>query len=197
LSRSKFPEALDSLYCSSIPGYFLDGGAQRVTKPWARVDYWPALLPATVLSHRAVLDDGTALHIDAPATTQAPQQPAHPEPASRTVSLDDRSVELGTIAHARSGDKGGNSNIGVWVSNPAAWDWLRSTLTSEEFRQLVPETKELDIVRHEFPHLNAVHFILRGLLDTGGSSNMRVDQVGKAVGEYVLAKHVSVPERLL
>ncbi len=80
LSRSKFPEALDSLYCSSIPGYFLDGGAQRVTKPWARVDYWPALLPATALSHRAVLDDGSALHIDAPATTQPRSSRRIPNP---------------------------------------------------------------------------------------------------------------------
>jgi hypothetical protein len=60
----------------------------------------------------------------------------------------------------------------------------------------MPEVKDLEIVRHEFPHLRAVHFVLRGLLGTGGSSNLRVDQVGKAVGEYLRAKHVLIPEEL-
>lgn len=53
------------------------------------------------------------------------------------------------------------------------------------------------MVRHEFPGLRAVHFVLRGLLGTGGSSNLRVDQVGKAVGEYLRAKHVPIPRELL
>jgi hypothetical protein len=61
----------------------------------------------------------------------------------------------------------------------------------------VPEVKDLEVVRHEFPHLHAVHFVLKGLLGSGGSSNLRVDPVGKAVGEYIRAKHVSIPAELL
>jgi hypothetical protein len=60
----------------------------------------------------------------------------------------------------------------------------------------MPELKDLDVTRHELPHLRAVHFVLHGLLGTGGSSNLRVDQVGKAVGEYLRAKHVPIPRAL-
>ena len=81
---------------------------------------------------------------------------------------------LGALAHARSGDKGGNSNIGIWVPDPAALGTAPTTLTTERIRSLLPETKGLEIVRHETPDLRAVHLVLRGLLGTGGSSNLRV-----------------------
>jgi len=61
----------------------------------------------------------------------------------------------------------------------------------------MPEAEGLEIVRHEFPNLRAVHFVLRGLLGTGGSSNLRVDPIGKAVGEFLRARLVDVPEELL
>jgi hypothetical protein len=53
------------------------------------------------------------------------------------------------------------------------------------------------VLRHELPELRAVHFVLRGMLGTGGSSNVRVDRVGKAIGEYVRSKQVPIPEDLL
>jgi hypothetical protein len=106
-------------------------------------------------------------------------------------------MPLGTLTYARAGDKGGNSNVGVWAPDPGHWEWLRSTLSSSAIRKLLPEAKDCEIVRHELPHLRAVHMVLKGLLGTGGSSNLRVDQVGKSVGEYLRSKHVTVPEELL
>ena len=123
-------------------------------------------------------------------------QPVHPEPPAPVLG-ETRSAPLGTLAHARSGDKGGNSNVGVWVAEDRAWPWLRDALSTAALRALLPECAGLDVVRHEFPELRAVHFVLRGLLGTGGSSNLRVDQVGKAVGEYLRAKHVLIPVELL
>jgi hypothetical protein len=102
-------------------------------------------------------------------------------------------VLLGELAHARAGDKGGNCNVGLWVSNPEHVEWLRTTLSSDGLRALLPEAAELGVVRHEFPHLRAVHFVLQGLLGTGGSSNLRVDQIGKSVGEYLRSKSVPAP----
>lgn len=192
----RFAAALGGLYLSSYPGFHHDGGAYRVTEPWPRIDYWPALLPARLVGHRAVLGDGTVLDVLPPPACEVAPQPVHPEPKA-PASPARHHVVLGALAHARSGDKGGNSNIGIWVPDPAAWEWLRTTLTTERIRSLLPETKGLEIVRHEFPHLRAVHLVLRGLLGTGGSSNLRVDQVGKSVGEYIRAKVVPVPEDLL
>jgi hypothetical protein len=193
-----FPAAVGSLYLQGFPGFHHDGHAQAAREPWPRIDYWPALVPAEVLVHRAVLDDGTVLDAPTPSRTATDDeiaQPRHPEPSS-TASSDGRQVLLGDLAHARAGDKGGNSNVGIWVSDPAHFEWLRTTLSSEGLRALMPEAAELGVVRHEFPHLRAVHFVLQGLLGTGGSSNLRVDQIGKSVGEYLRSKSVTAPEDL-
>lgn len=188
---------LGGLYLSSIPGYYRDGAASRST-PQPRIEYWPALLEMDAIEHRAVLWDGSVIDIAPPSETELSTQPTHDEPKPETYPAADlRTVELGTLAYARSGDKGGNSNVGLWVRDKAAYSWLRRALTTEEFYMLVPEAKDINVVRHEFPNLGAVHFVLKGLLGTGGSSNLRVDQIGKAIGEYLRAKHVQVPKRLL
>ncbi len=192
----RFMPALGSLFLQSYPGFHHDGGAARVTEPWPRIDYWPALLPSELVPHRVVLDDGTVLEAPVASSSVVEPQPTQPEPSDLPPTGGKR-VPLGTLAHARSGDKGGNSNVGIWVADPAAWEWLRSTLSTEGIRALLPEMKDVAIVRHEFPHLRAVHIVFKGLLGTGGSSNLRVDQIGKSVGEYIRAKHVTVPEELL
>jgi len=194
-----FPQAVNSLYLQGFPGFHHDGHAQPAREPWPRIDYWPALLPAEVLVHRAVMDDGSVIDAPTPSRTASDdevRQPLHPEP-SPTAPTSGRPVMLGDLAYARAGDKGGNSNVGIWVSDPAHWEWLRTTLSSEGLRALMPEAADLGVVRHEFPHLRAVHFVLQGLLGTGGSSNLRVDQIGKSVGEYLRSKRVPVPEELL
>jgi hypothetical protein len=195
LERFGLATRIGSLYLQSFPGFFHDGGGEPAVRPRPRIDYWPAVLAADVVPHRVVFDGGRAQDVPAPPQTSIVDQPVHPEPTGEPEGT--RLVPLGTVAHARSGDKGGNCNVGVWTSDPAAWPWLRCTLSTATLRKLLPETADLEIVRHEFPHLRAVHFVLRGLLGTGGSSNLRVDQVGKAVGEYLRARLVPVPEELL
>ena len=200
LTGQNFAGRLGGLFLSSIPGFYLDSGAGMPTSPRPRVDYWPALLPTEVLGHAVVLDNGRRMEVGPPTVCEVPGQPAHPEPSGAAASEANgptRRLPLGTIAHARSGDKGGNSNVGVWVPDDAAWPWLRDMLSTEELKRLLPETKDLDVVRHEFPHLRAVHFVLTGLLGTGGSSNLRVDPIGKAIGEYLRARHVDIPVDLL
>ncbi|MEJ8280157.1 acyclic terpene utilization AtuA family protein [Pseudonocardia spirodelae] len=189
----RFAPAVGSLYLQGFPGFHHDGHAPRASEPWPRIEYWPALLDATELDHHAVLDDGT--RVEAPrasrvATPDELAQPVHPEPDLPAPAGDP--VELGAFAFARAGDKGGNANVGVWAPDPAHWDWLRATLSTERAARLLPEAGGR-IVRHEFPHLRAVHLVLTGLLGSGGSANLRVDQIGKSVGEYLRAKHVEGP----
>jgi hypothetical protein len=191
----RFAGALGSLYLSSYPGFHHDGGAQRLGEPWPRIDYWPALLPAGLVPHRAVGPDGSLLPVAVPPAAELAAQPAHAEPGAPPPAT--RRLPLGTLAHARSGDKGGNANVGIWVPDPAAWPWLRATLSTAAIRELLPETRDLAITRHEFPELRAVHVVLHGLLGTGGSANLRVDQPGKAVGEWLRARLVPVPDSLI
>ncbi|MFB0629369.1 acyclic terpene utilization AtuA family protein [Streptomyces sp. AB3(2024)] len=104
---------------------------------------------------------------------------------------------LGAVAGARSGDKGGDANIGVWVGSDAAWEWLRDTLTTDRLRTLLPETAPLPVTRHELPNLRALNFTVPGLLGAGVASGHRFDPQAKALGEWLRARHLDIPTHLL
>jgi hypothetical protein len=104
---------------------------------------------------------------------------------------------LGLVAGARSGDKGGDANVGVWARNPAAWPWLAATLTVDLLRELLPEAASLPVTRHELPNLQAVNFVIEGLLGQGVAAAARFDPQAKALGEWLRARYLDVPEELL
>lgn len=97
----------------------------------------------------------------------------------------------------RSGDKAGMANVGVWVDSDEAFDWLRAYLTIETFLKLVPEAATLRVVRHEFPNLNALNFLVHGWLEDGVASCTRIDAQAKGLGEYLGAQHAPIPNKLL
>ncbi|GAA3097023.1 hypothetical protein GCM10020254_47910 [Streptomyces goshikiensis] len=98
---------------------------------------------------------------------------------------------------ARSGDKGGDANVGVWVESDAAWAWLHATLTVDTFQALLPETAGLPVARHVLPHLRALNFTVPGLLGDGVASGHRFDPQAKALGEWLRARHTDIPVALL
>jgi hypothetical protein len=106
-------------------------------------------------------------------------------------------VPLGTIFGARSGDKGGNANVGLWARSDAAYAWLADYLTVERFKELVGEARDLDVFRYELPNLRAFNFVIVGLLGEGVASSTRADAQAKSLGEYVRAKLVDLPVALL
>ncbi len=108
-----------------------------------------------------------------------------------------RRVPLGTIAGARSGDKGGSANIGVWVRTDEQWRWLAHHLTADALRELLPETKDLPISRHLLPKLRAVNFVIEGILGKGVAYNARFDPQAKGLGEWLRSRHVDIPEAIL
>ncbi|WP_031026595.1 acyclic terpene utilization AtuA family protein [Streptomyces albus] len=133
-----------------------------------------------------------------PAAPPAPaNNPAAPPPAA--VPTATRRVPLGTVAGARSGDKGGSANIGVWArdADPAVHAWLRETLTVERLRALLPETGDLPVTRYELPNLAALNFVVDGILGAGVASQHRFDPQAKALGEWLRARHLDIPEGLL
>ncbi|MDX1620175.1 MAG: hypothetical protein R3320_04240, partial [Nitriliruptorales bacterium] len=101
------------------------------------------------------------------------------------------------VVGARSGDKGGNANVGVWVRNADAYPWLRDFLTVDRFRELVPDAAQLDVQRYELPNLNALNFVVVGLLGMGVSASTRIDPQAKGLGEYLRSRVVELPSRLL
>jgi hypothetical protein len=106
-------------------------------------------------------------------------------------------VPLGRLCGARSGDKGGNANVGFWARDPAAYPWLRSYLTVERLRALLPEAAGLEISRYELPNLNAVNFVITGLLGAGVAASTRPDPQAKGLGEYLRSRSVEAPASLL
>jgi hypothetical protein len=104
-----------------------------------------------------------------------------------------RSAPLGTLFGARSGDKGGNANVGVWARDIQGYAWLETYLTAERFRQLVPETAGLEVRRYELPNLKALNFVVVGLLGEGVASSVRFDPQAKSLGEYLRSRMVELP----
>ncbi|MFJ6746738.1 MULTISPECIES: acyclic terpene utilization AtuA family protein [unclassified Streptomyces] len=153
---------------------------------------------AAEVPHRAVLPDGTLVDIQPAVETRELERladPALPEPLD--VTLPTRSAPLGLVVGARSGDKGGAANVGVWARTDEAWRWLAHALTVERFRELLPEVAELDVDRHLLPHLRALNFVVDGLLGEGVAAQARFDPQAKAVGEWLRSRHMDIPEVLL
>ncbi|MFG2885877.1 acyclic terpene utilization AtuA family protein [Streptomyces sp. NPDC048297] len=156
-----------------------------------------AYVPQKAVDHVAVLHDGRRVAVapaqDVRALDTLPQPPLpEPLPAGPT-----RRAPLGLVAGARSGDKGGNANAGVWARTDEAWRWLAHELTAERFRQLIPESRELAVARHVLPNLRALNFVVEDILGAGVAARHRFDPQAKALGEWLRSRHLDLPEALL
>lgn len=190
------------LALSTFPGAFFDGRPPRASMYGTFV---PAYVDNSIPSHTAHLPDGTEVAIDAPATTTEVGDPftdlALPEFSIVELGdVEDGDVvkqPLGLLAAARSGDKGGNANIGVWVENADAYPWLLGVLTESNIRELLPETRDLAIHMYPLPRLNAVNIVIEGILGHGVAHGARFDAQAKGLGEWLRARYVPVPKNLL
>ncbi|MFE3036306.1 acyclic terpene utilization AtuA family protein [Streptomyces canus] len=154
-------------------------------------------VPHGVVDHVAVLHDGRRIPVAPPQDTavleEVPQPPL-PEPLAAGPAA---RAPLGLVAGARSGDKGGNANIGLWARTDEAWRWLVHTLTVDRLRELLPETAELTVTRHDLPNLRALNFVVEGILGEGVAAQHRFDPQAKALGEWLRSRHLDIPEVLL
>ncbi|MFD5843579.1 acyclic terpene utilization AtuA family protein [Streptomyces chartreusis] len=154
-------------------------------------------VPQGDVDHVAVLHDGRRIPVppahDTVVLDEVPEPPL-PRPLSHGSTT---RAPLGLVAGARSGDKGGNANVGVWVRSDDAWRWLAHELTVDRFRQLIPESGPLKVTRHPLPHLRALNFVVEGILGEGVAAQHRFDPQAKALGEWLRSRHLDIPEILL
>jgi Acyclic terpene utilisation family protein AtuA len=168
-----------------------------------------SLVPQSAVDHVAVLPDGS-------------RAPVPPPPAARPLTATGggtgdgtcggtgdgtgdgsvglgptRRVPLGTIAAARSGDKGGRGNIGVWFRTDEAYRWFADRLTEAWLQALLPEAAGHPWFAVRLPNLRAVNIVIDGILGEGVAASSRFDPQGKALGEWLRSRLVDVPEVLL
>jgi hypothetical protein len=109
-------------------------------------------------------------------------------------------TELGRLAYARSGDKGGNANVGLWIPQgkaDAAVDWLLETVTEDWVKTLIPEAADMQIDIVQLPNLRGVNVVIHGWLGAGVAEQVRFDPQAKALGEWLRARVVDIPEEYL
>jgi hypothetical protein len=186
-----FSSAAVELALASYPGFFTTsppGGASSYGV------YWPALVPLDAVDHVVVAHDGTRTAIDVPpqatttdhdtgpagirATAPVVVAPRGPAPGER----------LGEHFGARSGDKGGNGNVGVWALDDAGYAWLVENLTADAVRRLLPEARDLEVRRYELANIRSLNFVIVGLLGEGVASNTGFDPQAKGLGEYLRSR---------
>jgi hypothetical protein len=189
-----FSNAVTELVLASYPGLYATSPPSDAS---AYGVYWPALVPAREVHEQAVLPDGRAVAIPpAEPKARASVEAAAPEfPAAPTGPA--RRAPLGALFGARSGDKGGNANLGVWARSDAAYAWLDGFLTVERLKALLPEAAALEVRRYALPNLRALNFVIVGLLGEGVASSIRPDAQAKSLGEWLRARVVEIPEALL
>ncbi|HZC69466.1 MAG TPA: acyclic terpene utilization AtuA family protein [Jatrophihabitans sp.] len=189
-----FTGAAIELALASYPGF-------HVTAPPGEASpygvFSAAYVPAREVPHVAVHADGTRVKIAAADETRELEPVPSPELSAPRAPGSTRRLPLGVLAGARSGDKGGTANVGLWTRSDDSFGWLAHELTVERFRQLLPETAALPITRHVLPNLRALNFVIDGILGAGVASNARHDPQAKALGEWLRARIVDVPEALL
>ncbi len=190
----RFSDAVAQLALSSYAGFY---ATTPPTDASAYGRYVPLLVPREVVHHEVVLPDGTTQAIPHAAVTgPVPPEPAPSEPPSTDFGATERRA-LGEVVGARSGDKGGNANVGVWARSDAGYRWLAATLTVEKFRELVPEAATLEVRRYELANLHALNFVVVGILGEGVASSTRYDPQAKGLGEYLRSRELDVPRSLL
>jgi hypothetical protein len=203
---------------AGYPGLYLEHASPRATEYGV---YWPALVAAEEVTAETVLADGSRLPVpraallgadrgDRPGAADDAVPPVLPPPATvpgpvtrpgRSEPYDPRTrtvrLPLGTLIGARSGDKGGDANVGLWARDDATYAWLRDHLDVPRLRVLLPETARVPVSRYELPNLRAVNFVLHGLLGDGVAASTRADPQAKALGERLRGCLTDIPEELV
>ncbi len=201
-----FSDAAIQLALASYPGF-------SVTRPPAAGTpfgiYRAAYVPQDKVPHIVIDDSGNRTEI-APPTRVAPifdaavpsDEVAGASSASEGWLGEVVRAPLGRLAYARSGDKGGDANVGVWIpaDHPEAdeaYAWLVGFLDEPTVRELLPEAAELKLEIHPLPNLRAVNIVIHGLLGEGVASSTRLDPQAKGLGEWLRARDCAIPSKLL
>ena len=181
-----FSSAAIELALANYPGFFVSSPPTDA-QPFGV--YWPALVDNEEVEQVVVLADGRRLVIE-----PSPKGTGN-HPTASIVELDaavpvgpQPGEPLGLYFGARSGDKGGNANVGIWADQAGGYAWLAANLSAGALCNLLPEAADLEVRRYELPNLFALNFVIVGYLGQGVASSTAFDSQAKGLGEYLRSR---------
>jgi len=189
----QFSSKIIELALANIPGFT---GTAPPEKGFPTIVHWPALISQRHIRQKVFVDE-KEFTIDfvedhGISIPKAREVTIPPVPEGKVVR-----VPLGRIFATRSGDKGGNANVGVWAKTPPAFAFLREYLTVKKLKELLKDMRTFEIERYELPNLLAINFYIMGVLGDGAAASIRPDAQAKTLGEYLRAKIIEVPQSIL
>ncbi len=189
-----FSAKIVELGLANIPGFT---ATAPPTKGTPAIMHWPALLSGKHLHQKVVIGKEECIIESVSPDPEAPvpqikKVEIPPSPKGKTVRM-----PLGRLFATRSGDKGGNANLGVWAKTPEAYAFLREFLTTERLKELLKDISGFEMERYEFPNLLAINFYIKGVLGEGVAASIRSDPQAKTLGEYLRAKVIDIPEAIV
>jgi len=194
LAGKLFSQKTVELALSNIPGYA--GRGAFGTGPV--IAYWPALIDSKHIVERVMIDGE---EIQVAPTSQLDVAEIYyqktPVDLGQVPAGATESIPLGRLFGTRSGDKGGCANVGIWAKTDSAAAFLYDFLSVEKLKELMPDTAQYQIDRHELPNLKALNFYIHDILGDGVSSNDRIDGQAKSMGEYLRSKVIQMPVTLI
>jgi hypothetical protein len=185
--------SVNELALATIPGMFGIGGGGA--KPFGV--FRPALIPSDLVPQHVVFLEGDRTVVESVAPTGEIDVEPAAGPDTDRPDGDTTAVPIGRVIGARSGDKGGNANLGVFARTPAAWAWLDWFLTTDRLRTLLPEAADLEVDRFRLSNLMSLNFVIHGILQEGVAASTRQDGQAKGLGEWLRSRVVDVPVELL
>ena len=189
-----FSAKLVEMALSNIPGFTMTAPPSNGTPA---LQHWPTLVNNEFLEHKISMN-GSEFTVK-PVGTYPEVSNIQPKSVDLVdVPMDNiQTIYFGRLFATRSGDKGGNANLGVWAKNIKAYSFLNRFLTVEKLKELLPDMDPFDIERYELPNLYAINFYIKGVLGEGVAASVRNDPQAKTLGEYLRAKVIEVPESIL
>jgi len=189
-----FSSKIVELALANIPGYTL---TSPPTNGMPAIRHWPALVSSRFIKQK-IMVSGKNFTVES----------VKPDPGFTRYSLPEYKVEnihsenmikapLGHAFATRSGDKGGNANLGVWAKTEEGFAYLLSFLSVEKLKELLPDMSGYEIERYKLPNLFALNFYIKGVLGEGAAASIRSDPQAKTLGEYLRTKIIEMPEEIL
>jgi len=191
---ARFSAAIVELALASIPGFTATAPPAKGTPA---IQHWPAVVANRhIRPEVAIGDDRVSVEPLAGGEVEPPSPNATTAASPFTPTAETVQMPFGRLFGTRSGDKGGNANLGVWARSDAAYGFLRGFLTTERLAALLPDVAPYAIERYALPNLRALNFYIKGFLGEGVAASLKSDPQAKTLGEYLRVKSIPVPAAL-